>query len=78
MRSRADGAVFDYLLAPVISETERAMILLQMARVGYMEWAKRGGATPAWDALNNEEKERRVHVVREATRAMLNVHPSVR
>ena len=34
------------------------MILLQMARVGYMEWAKRGGITPGCDALNNDEKER--------------------
>ena len=31
------------------------MILLQMAR---MEWAKRGGVTPDWDAFNNDEKER--------------------
>jgi hypothetical protein len=70
-----DKPPFDYLLAPVISEAERAMILLQMARVGYTEWAKRGSITPDWDALNYDEKERWGHVVREATRAMLNLHP---
>lgn len=65
------------LFQPVISEGERALILLHMARVAYQEWAELGGIKPDWDALSLEEKERWVRIVRIAVRAMMSLFGQV-
>ena len=64
---------FSYLLTPVISDGERALILLQMARVAYTKWAELGKIEPDWDALSPEEKERWGQAVRVAVRAMFSL-----
>jgi hypothetical protein len=47
---------FSYLRTPIISEGERALILLQMSRVAYTKWADLGNIEPDWDGLSLEEK----------------------
>ena len=64
---------FNYLLTPVLSDGERALILLQMARVAYARWAELGKIEPDWDALSPEEKERWGQAVRVAVRAMFSL-----
>jgi hypothetical protein len=64
---------FKYLLTPVLSDGERALILLQMARVAYMKWAELGKVDPDWDALSPAEKERWGQAVRVAVRAMFSL-----
>lgn len=65
------------LFQPVISQGERALILLHMARVAYQEWAEVGGITPDWDALSVGEKERWVRTVRMSFRAMMSLFGQV-
>jgi hypothetical protein len=65
--------MLEILREPVVSEGERAIIQLQMARVAYQEWAICGGIEPDWDALPMSEKERWVRYVRKAFRAMLSL-----
>jgi hypothetical protein len=64
---------YETLFQPVISDNERAMLLMHMARVAYQEWAEYGGIKPDWEALSVDEKERWVRVVRISTRAMLSL-----
>ena len=70
--SKRSGA-YEFLLKPVVSEGERALILLQMARVAYTRWAELGGIEPDWDALSLEEKRRWGEAVRASVRAMLSL-----
>ena len=63
----------EYLLEPVLSDGERALIILQMARVAYQEWANMGGIEPDWDALPGVEKDRWAVAVRGAFRVMLSL-----
>lgn len=63
----------EYLLEPVLSDGERALIILQMARVAYQEWANMGGIEPDWDALPAVEKDRWAVAVRGAFRVMLSL-----
>jgi hypothetical protein len=65
--------IFDFLLTPVVSDGERALILLQMARVAYTTWAEMGGIEPDWDGLSLEEKQRWGEVARASIRAMLSL-----
>lgn len=65
------------LFQPVISEDERALILLHMARIAYQEWSEIGGIKPDWDALSVQEKERWVRTVRLAVRAMMSLFGQV-
>jgi hypothetical protein len=65
--------MLEILREPVISEGERAIVQLQMARVAYEEWAICGGIKPDWDALSMPEKERWIRSVRKAFRAMLSL-----
>jgi hypothetical protein len=65
------------LFQPVISEGERALILLHMARIAYQEWSEIGGIKPDWDALSVQEKERWVRTVRLAVRAMMSLFGQV-
>ena len=65
---------YEFLLqAVVISDGERAMLLLQMGRVAYTTWAEQGGIEPDWDALSIDEKERWIKTVRASVRAMLSL-----
>lgn len=64
---------YDYLLTPIISDGERALILLQMARVCYTQWAIAGGIEPDWDELPPTEKDRWGQSVRASFRAMLSL-----
>ena len=64
---------YEFLVQPVISDGDRALILLQMGRVAYTEWAELGGIEPDWDALSMEEKERWIRIVRASVRAMLSL-----
>ena len=63
----------DYLLEPVLSDGERAMIVLGMARVAYTTWAELGGIQADWDALTDNDKRRWGKAVRAAFRVMLNL-----
>lgn len=65
------------LFKPVISEGERALILLHMARIAYQEWAELGGIKPDWEALSVEEKDRWVRTVRIAVRGMMSLFGQV-
>ena len=65
--------VFDFLTTPVVSDRERAFILLQMARVAYTTWAEMGGIEPDWDGLSIDEKQRWGEVARVSVRAMLSL-----
>ena len=64
---------FEELFKPVISDGERAMMLMQMGRAAYTKWADVGGITPDWDALPMSEKERWILTARITVRAMLNL-----
>jgi hypothetical protein len=64
---------FDFLLTPIVSDGERALILLQMARVAYTTWGEMGGIEPDWDGLSMEEKQRWGEVARVSIRAMLSL-----
>jgi hypothetical protein len=64
---------YEFLLKPIVSDGERALILLQMARVAYTRWAELGGIQPDWDALSVAEKRRWGEAVRASFRAMLSL-----
>ena len=68
---------YDFLLKPVVTDGERALILLQMARVAYTKWAEMGGIEPDWDALSTEEKRRWGEAARVSIRAMLSLMGNV-
>ena len=63
----------DYLLEPVLTDGERAMIVLSMARSAYNMWAELGGIQPDWDALPDDDKRRWGKAVRAAFRVMLSL-----
>jgi hypothetical protein len=63
----------DYLLDPILTDGERAMIVLGMARSAYTTWAELGGIRPDWDALSADEKRRWGKSVRAAVRVMLSL-----
>ena len=63
----------DYLLDPVLTDGERAMIVLSMARIAYTTWAELGGIHPDWDALTTDDKRRWGKAVRAAFRVMLSL-----
>jgi hypothetical protein len=64
---------YEFLLKPIVSDGERAIIVLQMARVAYTRWAELGGIHPDWDALAVAEKRRWGEAVRASIRAMLSL-----
>ena len=64
---------YEYLLTPVVFDGDRALILLQMARVAYTRWAELGGIEPDWDGLSPAEKKRWGESVRVAVRAMFSL-----
>ena len=68
-----ESGPYEFLLKPIVSEGERALIVLQMARVAYTRWAELGGIQPDWDALSIEEKRRWGEAVRSSFRAMLSL-----
>lgn len=62
-----------YLTHPVLSDAERALILVGMAKEAYRVWAEFGGIEPDYDALSIPEKERWGQAVRAAVRVMFSV-----
>ena len=64
---------FDYLTEPVITDAERAAILLHMSRTAYETWCELGAITPNWDALSVTEKHRWGEAIRTGVRAMFNL-----
>jgi hypothetical protein len=64
---------YEFLLKPIVADGERAIIVLQMARVAYTRWAELGGIHPDWDSLALEEKRRWGEAVRASVRAMLSL-----
>lgn len=62
-----------YLTHPVLSDAERAVILMAMAKEAYRVWAEMGGIDPDYENLSIFEKERWGEAVRAASRAMLGV-----
>lgn len=68
-----DEPPFEFLLRPVLTEGERAVILLQMARASYEEFAKLRGFEPDWDSLPVQEKQVWGAIVRRAFRVMLSL-----
>ena len=46
---------YDFLLKPVVSDGERALMLLQMARVATQNGAELGGIEADWDGLSVDE-----------------------
>jgi hypothetical protein len=62
-----------YLTHPVLSDSERAVILMQMAQAAYKVWAEAGGINSDYDALDIAEKERWGQAVRAAVRVMFRV-----
>ena len=67
------SGAYEFLLKPIVSDGERALIVLQMARVAYTRWAELGGIDPDWDALSEDEKRRWGEAVRSSFRAMLSL-----
>ena len=59
----------EILFEPVISEAERAMILLQMSRAAY----EANPQTTPWDELPSGTKEEWMRAVRAAVRVMFGV-----
>jgi hypothetical protein len=63
----------DYLLEPVLTDGERAMIILSMARAAYTTWTELGGVKPEWDLLSEDDKRRWGKAVRSSFRVMLSL-----
>ena len=67
----------DYLLDPVLTDGERAMLILTMARTAYTTWAELGGLKPDWDGLSAVNKRRWGKAVTAAFRVMLNLNAKI-
>jgi hypothetical protein len=68
-RERLGGFEMEILFEPVISDAERAMILLQMSRAAY----EANPQTTPWDELPSGTKEEWMRAVRASLRVMFGV-----
>lgn len=59
-----------FLSRSIFSETERAIILSRMARVGFETYVRAKGSTETFEDLPLFERELWLQVMRAATRAM--------
>ena len=62
-----------YLFDPVLTDGERATIILQMSKAAYEAWAKGAGINRRWEDLPVDERGRWSAAVRASVRVMFNL-----
>jgi len=62
-----------YLLTPVLTDEERAVVLMQMSKAAYETWAQLGGLNANYEELSLVEKEKWGRAVGAAVRVMFRL-----